>query len=358
MVLATCIVGPAAAARPQTAGTQRLATLPASLEGRVEVALLSCDAYAGARDLRVARVRIRVGEAEVQLRDLHCGAFEPHSEHALFLNAVDGLGLLPAHSQRVVEVVFPASPRYSECRCVVGGSTAMSRRPEAGPEWWEEETFAPDPTDEAFPEGPAWEPAGREPGTQLAGRPPQPAAPVADPPLDDVLAEPGLRRELVLRPATVVRTRPDSSAAVVGRLAATERISVFAVDQGWKKIRSARGFEGWIRSDAATSDLEAPARVGATLDELALKLPRDGTLPETLATACPLSAADALPELVFALLPEIHTVYVTNLWYALDDVQRDAFHVWVQSCHEVHRIVEMATGAELRGEAWGDRPRL
>lgn len=340
MAILTGLIGPALPARPQATSTRPRTSLPASLEGRVEVSLLSCDPYAGGSDLRVARVRIQVGEAELWLPDLRCGAFEPGSDRALFLNAVDGLGRLAAHSQRTVEVVFPATRRYRECRCVVGGSTAMSPRPSRGPEWWEEETFVPEgPDDEALAEDDSGDTFGDGAGVE--------------PP-----AALGLREELVLRPATIVRAGPSPAAAVVGRVAATERVSVFAVDQGWKRIRSERGFEGWIRSDAATSDLEAPRRVGAALDELALKLPRDGWPPQALATTCPVSAAEALPELVFALLPDIHTVYVTNLWYALDDVQRDAFHAWVQSCHEIRRIVEMATGAELRGEAWGDRPRL
>lgn len=290
----------------------------------VQIRVLSCDPYAGQRDLRVARVRIRVGPQAVELTDLQCGAFEPNTDRALFLNAVDGLGLLAAGSERVVQVVFPASSRHRECRCVVRPAVVLrERRGQRGPEWWEEES---------------WEPAPRVAGQDgLEGWPTEPQLPGPD----------VLRREVVLRPATELRSAPDANAPVRVRLTTQEQVDVLAIEGGWKKVRRRPGLQGWIRSDTATPDLDAPARVGARLDELALALLPDGTAPDALISSCPVSAAEALPELVFALVPATHTVYVTNLWYALDDTQREAFQAWMRACHEISRIVELATGAEL-----------
>ncbi len=309
-----------------TTATRAEILLPPSVPGQVEVKVLSCDRYSGRADLRVARVRIRVGPGEVDLRDLQCGAFQPGTSRALFLNAIDGLGRLGPSTERTAEVVFPASRRYSECRCVLGGATSLRDTPHAGAEWWQAETWEPlKPDSHPGDFGPA-----HRPGLS------------------------GLRRELVLRPSTEVRAGPSIRDALDGRLAAREHVEVYAVHQGWKRIRSDDGLTGWIRSDASTADLEAPLRVGRFLNDLARTLFPEGGPRRTLSESCPVSAADALPELVFALLPEIHAVYVTNLWYALDETQRDAFHLWVHGCHEVRRIVEMSTGAELRGESWGD----
>ncbi|MCP3984892.1 MAG: SH3 domain-containing protein [bacterium] len=289
----------------------------------VQIHLLSCDPYAGQRDLRVARVRIRVGARPIELTDLQCGAFVPGTKSALFLNAVDGLGKLPAGTERIAQVVFPASRRHRECRCVIGSAVALrERRGQHGPEWWEEETWEPAPQGEQAPG--TWPAENHIPGPDV------------------------LRLEVVLRPATELHREPDEEAPVLERLTAQERVDVLSIERGWKLVRRAGGLVGWIRSDTATPDLQAPARVGARLDELALTLGPDGTAPDALISSCPVSAADALPELVFALVPATHTVYVTNLWYALDDVQREAFHAWVKGCHEITRIVELATGAELR----------
>ncbi len=304
--------------------------LPPSLAGRAEVQVLSCDRHDGGADLRVARVRVTVGAAEIELDDLQCGAFEPGTDRALLLNAVDGLGRLAAGSDRIAEVVFPASHLYTECRCVVGGATALRETTGRWGAWWAAE---------------AWEPTERPEALDWRGG-------------TDPVGPAGLRRELVLRPATRIHDRPGEDEPVVGRVPAGRQVEVFAVQGGWKRVRSDDGVEGWIRSDASTADLEAPKRVGAYLDELAGKLRPSNGPPRRLSEACPVSAAEALPQLVFSLLPDLHTVYVTNLWYTLDESQRDAFHAWVEGCHDVRRIVEMATGAELRGEAWGDRPSL
>ncbi|MBW2241819.1 MAG: SH3 domain-containing protein [Deltaproteobacteria bacterium] len=317
-LLLVAVIGHAqieAADRPQPAGLQ--------------IQVLSCDPYAGQRDLRVARVRIRTGADPAELTDLQCGAFEPGTNRALFMNAVDGLGRLPAGAERIAQVVFPASARHRECRCVIGSAvTLRERRSARGPEWWEEETWEPAPRVRAEPGD--WPPQDRVPDSNV------------------------LRPEVVLRPATELHREPNADTKVLERLTAQEHVDVLSIERGWKQVRRRGGSEGWIRSDTATPDLEAPARVGARLDELALALLPDGTAPDALVTSCPISAADALPELVFALVPATHTVYVTNLWYALDDLQRDAFHAWVRGCHEITRIVELATGAELRNATNGD----
>ncbi|MCP5058647.1 MAG: SH3 domain-containing protein [bacterium] len=300
-----------------------------SLSDGLRIQVLSCDPYAGQRDLRVARVRIRTGEEPAELTDLQCGAFEPGTNRALFMNSVDGLGRLPAGAERIAQVIFPASPRHRECRCVIDSTvTLRERRSSRGPEWWDEETWEPPPRLHTEPEH--WPPQDRRPETDF------------------------LREEIVLRPATELHHGPDGDTEVLERLTAQERVEVVSIERGWKRVRRRGGSEGWIRSDTSTPDLEAPARVGARLDELALTLLPDGTAPAALTTSCPISAADALPELVFALVPATHTVYVTNLWYALDDFQREAFHAWVHGCHEISRIVELATGAELRNATSGD----
>ncbi len=314
--------------------------LPPRLEGLVSVQLLSCDPHGAGNDLRIARVRIQVGASEVMLPDLQCGAFRPGTEHALFLNAVEGLDRLPPGAQRIVEVVFPASGRYSECRCVAGGASSMLRAGGEDPSaWWETERFEQPPEPAEMDEGATRAADGLRAGETPGDSPAEP---------------PSLRTELVLRPGTEIHAGPSSAEAVSGRLAAGDRIAVDAISAGWKRVRREE-LAGWIRSDASTADLMAPERVGAYLDELAARLSPDGG-PAIVLRNCPLSAADALPELVLSLLPEIHTVYVTNLWYALDEDRRDAFHAWVAGCHDVRRIVDMASGAELRGEDWGDHP--
>ncbi len=309
-----------------TAGGASELELPASLRGKVSVRLLACDPHAGREDLKVARLRIRVGREALGLRDLQCGAFQPGTGQALYLNAVDGLGRLEAGSQRVVEVVFPASARHSECRCVFGGATALREPGSQAAEWWQAETLQPDP-EEAVD---AWSLRPEIPGRT------------------------GMRRELVLRPATPVHEGASADRPVTGRLTANQVVEVFAVHAGWKRVRNDLGVSGWIRSDASTADLDAPYRVGTFLNDLAAELRESRRSARTLLEACPLSAADALPELVFSLLQDIRTVYVTNLWYALDDVQREAFHAWVSGCHDIRRIVEMESGAELVAGPWID----
>jgi hypothetical protein len=167
-----------------------------------------------------------------------------------------------------------------------------------------------------------------------------------------------LRRELVLLPSVDVRSGPGTEHAVVGEVAASELVEVTAVEGGWKSIRlPARGIEGWIPDDATTPDVEAPARIARVLDRLD---PHDdsGSARSTQAgELCQEVSIAELSELVFALRPEAHSAYVTNLWHTLSQRRRDALQTYLSDCFSVTRIVAVASGETLRDLEWGSEPR-
>jgi hypothetical protein len=170
------------------------------------------------------------------------------------------------------------------------------------------------------------------------------------PPADDVL-----RRERVLVPSARLRSRPagpETGATVeTGHL-----VDVLALEAGWKQVRvPGSNVKGYLPDDAATPDLEAPERMAALLVRLRPYLSPDlsGATGEAL---CAAIDRDELDPLVFAWLPEIHSVFVKSLWHALDGPSRDAFQIFAAECHDVHRIVDVASGDDLRDLGWGERP--
>lgn len=300
--------------------------LPPALRGRVSIEVTSCRPYAGSRNLMQAEIRIRTGGSPVRLPDLQCGAFEPGTDRPLFLNPVDGVRSLAAGTERVVKTVFPFDPRHTECRCVVANVTRIAPSPS-----WREAPVARPP---------------RLPGERTPAQPEGPNAPVRV-----------LRRELVLLPSVDVHSGPGVEHAVVGQVGGSELVEVIAVEGGWKWIRlSARGVEGWIPDDAATPDVEAPARVARVLDRLGTH-GDSGSAGSTQADAlCQSGSIAELGDLVFALRPEAHAAYVTNLWHTLSPRRRDALQRYLSACFGVTRIVAMASGETLHDFGRSDGP--
>jgi len=310
--------------------------LPPQLRGRVHIEVLTCTPHAASPRLRTARIRIVTGETEVSLPDLQCGAFAPGSDRALFLNPVTGASRVPPHTTLELRAVFPADRVHSECRCVVGGVRRIGRDAGKGLRPWRDTSNTSDTT----------------------GEPPSGAKPIAQPAPEGLPRYPeALRRELVLLPTAAVRRAPRQEASRVGQLAGGTQVDVLSVEGGWKQIRGP-GIEGWIPDDAATSDLLAPARLSRVLARARAQLARapDGRSGES--GLCSTVSAKQLHALIFALLPEERTAYVSALWYALPEIDHDTFQVWAADCHGITRIVDLARGLEIRSQAWGDTPHL
>lgn len=327
--------------------------VPPELQGHLDVAVERCEPGPPGSGLLLATVRIETGAAEIRLPELHCGAFVPASDEVLFLNAVDGGQRVPAHATRRIEAHFPGDARHTECRCVI----ADVRRINHGDEGWREvEDWAGDwwrRLQEAEP---------RERPLVFAGRgtPPDPSAEVPQGEWDDVASRgpldlpfsnaPRLRREWVLRSDVFLRHEPAGSASEHS-LQRGQPVDVLALDGGAKQVRLGTGRTGWIDGDASSPERRAAPDLTLALDALATE--GHGSDPSFCR-----DRSDELRALVFALLPEDRTAYVSSEWYLLSEPQQDAFQVWTRECYGIGRIVEVERGQELRSHSWGDRPTL
>lgn len=310
--------------------------LPAELEGRLLLEVRSCEPRLG-QALMAATVRARTGPTAVQLANLRCGAFAPGTDQALFLNPVDGLDRIPAHTTRQVTAFFPSDARHDECRCIVGEVRRIERE-------GADELRDVSPIDDAIA---GWQEFLEE------------MEAVATP--DAPLPEGALRREEILVPETPVRDGPDPAAAVLERLAAGDAVDVLALMGGYKQVRSAAGTEGWIPSDASTVDSARARRVALVLAPARTPDPggataEPATSPATEPALCSAVRREDLDGLVFALLPESRTAYVHPVWYVLDAPDQDAFQRWASECFGVTRIIDVARGLEVRNTRWGDAP--
>ena len=72
-----------------------------------------------------------------------------------------------------------------------------------------------------------------------------------------------------------------------------------------------------------------------------------GAGPTTAATLCSSVAPAQLAPLVFALVPEDGTVYVTPLWHLLGAADQRAFSHWSATCFGASRLVDASRGVEL-----------
>ena len=278
----------------------------------------------------------------------------------LFLNAVDAGIRVPARSTRRFTALFPGDARHTECRCVVAD---VRRLDDAGDGWREIDDWANELWERLVPEPDRERRAERRrPARVFAGRgTPSEAAPdetPGSPPAEDVAARsrfpfsvaPRMRREWIVRPELALRDAPDGEANGP-RLAPGDAVDVLALRHGAKQVRIDSGESGWIDADAATPAMRPTASVEQALDALA-------TLGHAQDASFCRDRSDALQPLVFALLPEDRTAYVTSEWFLLEPRHQDAFQAWTRDCYGIARIVDVGQGALLRSHDWGDRPSL
>ena len=334
--------------------------LPPSLRGHLDVEVERCAPGPAGSRLLEATVRVTTGNAEIRLPELHCGAFVPGSDEVLFLNAVEGRIRVPARSTRRFTALFPGDARHTECRCVVAD---VRRLDDAGDGWREIDDWATELWDRFAPERDREPRAERRRAPRLfAGRgAPTGAGPDETPDAiatQDVAARarfpfslaPRLRREWIVRPELALRDAPDGEANGP-RLAPGDGVDVLALRRGAKQVRIDSGESGWIDADAATPAMRPSTSVEQALDALATRGHADD------ASFCR-DRSDALQPLVFALLPEDRTAYVTSEWFLLEPRHQDAFQAWTRDCYGIARIVDVGEGALLRSHDWGDRPSL
>ena len=310
------------------AGAGEIQDLPRSLRGRVSIEITRCGPYAGTGGLMEAELRIQTGTTEVRLPDLQCGAYRSGTNRPLFLNPVEGVDRVPAGTILVVRTAFPFDRQHTECRCVV----KRVRRIEPGEPWREE------------PDAGVWVAPGE---TRRPEREWVPSSTRV------------LRRELVLLPSVELRGGPGDHHEVVGQINASELVEVLGVQGGWKWIQlPVRGVEGWVPDDATTPDVEAPVRLAAVLSRLEPHLIPGGSQSTGSSALCQAVSIGELGELVFALRPETRSVYVTSLWHTLPERKRSAFQLYASDCFGVARIIDVASGDELRNLDWSEDPSL
>lgn len=336
--------GLGAAALLALAGTQ--GPLPASAQA-TSVEVRSCEPHPVDPFLRRALVRVRTGAQRVSFSELRCGSFVPGTSDSLFLNGVDGLGILPPHTTRTVSVFFPGDERHSECRCAVDVPQTAALpptprdEPEADPRWRDEDWQHPDATNDDWPP------------EVFRGAPVEPRGTRGDDYWDGGWRElpdsrlQVLREEMVLPPSVAVRDAPEPESDEIDRLTSGTRVEVLAVEGGWKQVRTREDLEGFIPDDAATSDLGAPARLSRALAPLHAQLAPGATLEGETASLCSTLPEGSLDPLLFALLPEQRSAYVRSLWYALEEADRNAVRIYLSECYGVTRIVEIGSGTEV-----------
>ncbi|MDJ0789543.1 MAG: hypothetical protein QNK05_22345 [Myxococcota bacterium] len=341
--------------------------MPASLRGKLDLRVTRCEPSPRGGGLMIAELELSTGATEVRIPGLRCGAYRPGTDDALFLERVPLAERMGPNQSVYLRSIFQADATHTECRCVVGGVERLRERPafDAGPANEPDFRFGRgEPEPRAEPE--RWPGADmrrksplqaifpwlrdREEARRPAPRSPPPA-PRLPPPGPDVL-----RRERVLLPRAELHDQP-AGAGLGQSVRGGDEVDVLGLRGGWKQIRVPdTGALGWILDDAATADTLAPERLAERLRVLDAYLDPGHSRATDREGLCRALDRGELDDLVFALLPEIHAVFVTSLWWALPEPERDAFQVWVSECHEVRRIVDVASGADLRDLDWGEAP--
>jgi hypothetical protein len=319
----------------------RAPELPRDLRGRLAIEVTRCRPIGRADALLEAEVVLRTNATAVELPGLHCGAYDDAGA-PYFLAPVTGRLRLRAHQRERLSVRFAADATHRECGCTVRDVRGLPAEGESsafGDVDAELAALVAELETEAEPDDTrAPEPAAGEPPAAEAGASP------------DVALGPGvLRYERVLAPSLSLRAEPRADAVRTGAAPPGARIAVERIERGWKLGRTSDGRVGWLPSDAASADVAAPERMAERLAPL-----QAGFAPGARAAEPRCDAVDrsALSELVAAWRVHEHAVYVRPLWYALAPEDRDAFQAWAADCYAAGRIVDAATGREIRSEAW------
>jgi hypothetical protein len=328
--LALCCAGPGLARAPE---------LPRELRGRLAIEISRCRPIGQADALLEAELVLRTNATAVELPGLHCGAYD-ETGAAFFLAPVAGRLRLRAHERRRLTVRFAADATHRECGCTVRNVRGLPGEGES----------------DAFGEVDAELAAlvaQLEAEAELAAAPVRAsaadAAAAPDAPADVALGPQALRYERVLAPELALRAEPHARAPRTGVAPAGARIAVERIERGWKLARTSDGQTGWLPSDAASADVAAPERMAERLAPL-----HEAFAPSArnAASRCASVDRNALGELVAAWRIHEHAVYVRPLWYALPAEDRDVFQAWAADCYSAQRIVDAASGREIRSEAW------
>lgn len=324
-------------------GLARAPELPRGLQGRLAIEVSRCRPVGRADALLEADLVLHTNATAVELPGLHCGAYDD-SGAPFFLAPVTGRLRLRAHERRRLTVRFAADATHRECGCTVRDVRGLPSEEQSdafGDVDAERDALVAELEAEAEP----------EPARGAAPLPASPANAAAAPsaPPDVALGPQALRYERVLAPNPALRAEPHAGAPRTGVAPAGARIAVERIERGWKLGRTSDGRVGWLPSDAASADVAAPERMAERLAPL-----QAGFAPGASAAEPRCDAVDrgALSELVAAWRVHEHAVYVRPLWYALPAEDRDVFQAWAAECYAAERIVDAASGREIRSEAW------
>jgi hypothetical protein len=314
-----------------SAALSRTPELPRELRGRLAIELTRCRPIGSHDALLEADVALRANETAVALPGLHCGAYDDAGA-VFFLTPVTGRLNLQAHETQSLTVRFAADSAHRECGCTVREVRAL---PDDGAK-------------NAFSDVDAELDALV---ARLSGEADQ--ASEAPPPAARPFAPPALRFERVLAPNLSLRAEPAANAAITGAALPGARIAVDRIERGWKLARTPDGLAGWLPGDASSADIAAPERMAERLEPLHRALAPGARGSEA---RCAAVERDTLSELVVAWRVHERAVYVRPLWYALAPEDRDAFQAWAGDCYAATRVIDAASGREIRSEEW-EAPR-
>jgi len=351
-----------------SAALSRPPELPGEVRGRLAIEVTRCRPI-GRRDaLLEADVALRASATAIALPGLHCGAYDDAGA-PFFLTPVTGRLDLRAHETQTLTVRFAADAAHRECGCTVRASRALAddgaddSRGDVDAEF---EALVARLSGESKDASRALPPAARPDDTANAS-----AAELADSsvPLGAALepsageaadadavvpfAPPALRYERVLAPNLSLRAEPAAKAAITGTAQPGARIAVDRIERGWKLARTPDGLAGWLPGDASSADIAAPERMAERLAPLQRALEPGASRSEA---RCAAVERDTLSELVVAWRVHERAVYVRPLWYALAPEDRDAFQAWAANCYATTRVIDAASGREIRSEEW-EAPR-
>ncbi len=345
------LAGLALAVAASGAALARVPELPRELRGRVAIEVARCRPVGRSDALLEAEVSVRANETSIALPGLHCGAYDDAGE-PFFLTPVTGRLSLRANGAQRFTVRFSADATHRECGCTLrdvralAGEGANDAFGELDAEF--DALVADLARDEAAPtNATVVSPAAIPEAPPVAGE----AGPLTEEPLLS-FAAPVLRYERMLAPNAPLRAEPSAKAAITGIAPPGARIAVDRIERGWKLARTPDGLAGWLPSDASTADIAAPERMGERLAPLHRALAPGASTSEAL---CASLERSALSDLVAAWQIHERAVYVHPLWYALAAEDRDAFQRWAADCYSATRVLDTASGKEIRSEEWEAR---
>jgi hypothetical protein len=345
-----------------SAALARTPELPRELRGRIAIEVTRCRPIGRQDALLEADVALRANETAVALPGLHCGAYDDAGA-PFFLTPVTGRLSLRAHEKQSLTVRFAADAAHRECGCTVRDVRALAddgANDAVGDVDAEFAALVARLSGEAKDASGAPPPAARPDDTAKAsaaeladsaeaiGAALEPSAAAA---AEAVVpfAPPALRYERVLAPNIPLRAEPAAKAAITGIAQPGARIAVDRIERGWKLARTPDGLAGWLPGDASSADIAAPERMAERLEPLQSALEPSGSRSEA---RCAAVDRNTLSELVVAWRVHERAVYVRPLWYALAPDDRDAFQAWAADCYAATRVIDAASGREIRSEEW------